>query len=83
MPAPVGMRLNEQWQIGAVQSFFSKFGTWFHRPIDFPAALCDPNGFVKFETEIEFLNCDGIKVGKETNVRKGISRLPGYVRVTR
>jgi hypothetical protein len=81
MPAPIGPRLNNEWNIGAVQSLFSKGGTWFHRLVDFPAALCDPNGFVRFETEADYLNCPNVRVRKETNVRPGISELPGYVRM--
>jgi hypothetical protein len=78
MPAPIAPSLNDEWNIGAVQAFFSSRGTWFHR---FPGALCDPNGFVRFETEADYLGCPQVKVGKETNVRPGISELPGYVRM--
>jgi hypothetical protein len=83
MPAPIGSRKNEEWEIGAAQAFYSESGTWFHRPVNFPAALCDPNGFVRFESESDYLSCPDIKVGKETNVRRGICKLPGYVQMRR
>lgn len=80
MPAAVGRRLNSEWRIGAVQAFFSETGTWFQRLEQFPGALCDPEGYVLFGDEASYLNCDHVRVGKKTNVHKGISRLPGYVR---
>jgi hypothetical protein len=81
MSAPIGPRKNAEWNIGAIQSLYSKWGTWFHRLVSFPAALCDLNGFIRFETEDDYLRCAGLNIGKETNVRQGISRLPGYVRM--
>jgi hypothetical protein len=83
MPRPIGPELNDKWHIGAQQAFFSSRGTWFHRLERFPGALCDPNGFVRFETEQEYLGCPSVAVGKETNVRKGICRLAGYVQMDR
>jgi hypothetical protein len=81
MPAAVGPRLNDEWRIGARQSLYSRHGTWFHRLLLFPAALCDECGYIRFDTEAAYLNHPNIKVGKQTNVRNGISHLPEYVRV--
>jgi hypothetical protein len=80
MPIPTGARLNAEWDIDVVHSLFSKTGTWFNRLERFPGALCDPFGFVRFETEAEYLNCSAIRVGKRTNVTGGIGRLRRYVR---
>jgi hypothetical protein len=80
MPGPIGPKLNDEWNIGVVQSLFSVTGTWFNRLVQFPAALCDPYGYIRFENEIEYLNCVGIKIGKRTNVASGISQLRQYVR---
>jgi hypothetical protein len=81
MPKSMGRRLNEEWKIGAAQSFFSTRGTWFQRLEQFPGALCDPHGYVLFENEASYLHCDHVNVGKKTNVHKGISQLAGYIRV--
>ncbi len=81
MPTPIGPRLNDEWNIGAVQCLFSSEGTWFHRLVDFPGALCDPQGYVRFENEAEYLNCPSAKIGKRTNIRPGINTLPSYVRM--
>ena len=81
MPTPIGPRLNDEWSIGAAQCLYSKDGTWFHRLVLFPGALCDQNGYVRFETETEYLNCPGANIAKRTNIHRGINRLPGYVRM--
>jgi hypothetical protein len=81
MPAPIGRIRNEEWGIGAVQAFYHRDGTWFNRLGRFPGALCDPNGYVRFETEAEYLNCPHIEVRVQTNVHEGISQIPHYVRM--
>jgi hypothetical protein len=81
MPGAVGNRLNDEWKIGAVQCFYSKDGTWFHRLVSFPGALCDPNGYVRFDNEQTYLNYPGVSVSKQTNVHAGIHTLQDYVRM--
>jgi hypothetical protein len=75
-----GRQLNEQWNVGARHSLFHKGGTWYNNLTSFPGALFDPNGFVMFDSVSEYRGCPGVSVEKETNVPKGISKLPGYVR---
>lgn len=80
MPAPIGLYLNKEWKIGAAQALYSAAGTWFHRLERFPGALCDQDGYIIFNNETEYLNCEYVKVGKQTNVPGGIKELVGYVR---
>jgi len=56
-------------------------GDGYNNLVDFPGALFDPNGYVLFKTEKDYLGCAYLKIGKETNVPKGIWSMPGYVKV--
>jgi len=76
-----GRRLNDEWQIGAAHALYHKDGTWFNVLERFPGALCDPNGYVVFRTEDQFLKCPNLRIGKRLTVPSGISQLPGYIRV--
>ena len=81
MPAAIGRIRNEEWGIGAAQTFYHRDGTWFNRLQPFPGALCDPSGYVRFETEAEYLSCLYLDVRVQTNAHEGISRIPQYVRM--
>ena len=57
-------------------------GTWYARLSRFPAALCDAHGYVRFNTERDFLECPYLQIGKKVGVPNGgISAIPGYRRV--
>jgi hypothetical protein len=73
--------LNGKWNVRAKHALYHKDGRWFNNLERFPGALFDPQGYVLFKTEEEYINCSYIKVGQETNVPKGISSIPGYIRV--
>ena len=75
-----GRQLNKEWEVGAKHALFHRDGTWYNNLKLFPGALFDPEGYVLFGTEEEYLNNPRVSVGKETNVPKGIFSLPGYVR---
>jgi hypothetical protein len=81
MAEPIGRHRNKEWRIGAAQAFFHRDGTWFNRLKRFPGALCDPNGYVRFETEVDYLNCPYLDVRVQTNAHRGINHIPGYIRV--
>jgi hypothetical protein len=76
-----GRQLNEEWRIGATQAFYHQDGTWFNRLQRFPGALCDQFGFIRVETEDDYLSHPHIRVGSQTNVPRGISQLDGYQRM--
>ena len=81
MTTRVGALLNERWSLGVRHALFHKDGTWYHQLRRFPAALCDPNGYVIFRTEREFRTCPHLKIEKDVNLRYHLSDLDGYVRV--
>jgi hypothetical protein len=76
-----GRALNEQWNIGAEHALYHKDGKWYERLEKFPGALCDPNGYVLFATEREFLECPALNIGIKVNVVGGIRSLPSYRRM--
>ncbi len=73
-----GDQLVERWEIPARQARFHRGGNWYEHLTQFPAALCDPNGYVVFETEHEYRNCQRLNLGKQVNVPGGIASIPGY-----
>ena len=77
-----GENLKRQWRIPAVQVRYHKDGTWFMPLERFPAALCDPNGYVIFQNEREYQASRYLEIGQRVNVPGGVSRVPGYVRVS-
>ena len=76
-----GSQLIQKWEIPARQAHFHRDGTWYEQLTRFPAALCDPNGYVVFESDEEYTSCPQLKLGKQVNVTGGISSIPGYNRV--
>lgn len=79
-----GRDLNRQWSVGAQHALYRRDGTWYHWLKRFPAALFDANGYVRFETKDDLLECSGLSGDEDKNwlnVSSGIASLPGYVRV--
>lgn len=77
-----GRSLSKLWGVKARHALYSENGTWYHLLEHFPAALFDANGYILFQTEAEYRNCTYLQFGKHLNVPKGISSIPGYIRVT-
>lgn len=75
-----GKQLNKEWKVGAHHALFSRDGCWYNNLEQFPGALFDPHGYVLFNNDKEYRSTPNVHVGKETNVRGGISHLPGYTR---
>lgn len=73
-----GESLNREWNVGARHALYHKDGTWYMPLERFPGAYFDPNGYVVFTTEHEYVNNPHLSIGERVNVRGGISRLPGY-----
>ena len=77
----IGQLLNQRWKINARHALYHKDGTWYHQLIRFPGILCDPYGYVLFETELDFQNCEKLSIDQDVNVNGHLSGIPGYVRV--
>ena len=74
-----GRQLNDEWQVGARHALFHSAGCWYNNLERFPGARFEPNGYVLFQTKEDYTNCPHLRIGKETNVPKGISSIPNYV----
>jgi hypothetical protein len=70
--------LARKWRVNVVHALYHKDGTYYHHLCDFPAALFDPNGFVIFYTEKEYINSPYLQHGVELHVPNGIALIPGY-----
>lgn len=76
----MGQLLNDEWKVGARHALYHKDGHWYNNLQEFPGALFDPDGCIIFETEEEYRNSSYLNIGQQTNVPKGISSIPGYIR---
>ena len=78
-----GVRLNEEWKVGARHALYHRDGFFYENLEYFPGALFDPNGYVLFKSKEDYLNCPYLQIGVKTNVPKRIASMPGYVRKTK
>lgn len=46
-------------EVGVQKMYADRNGYWFHRPLEYPAALTDGHGYAKFESEEELLQSLG------------------------
>jgi len=74
-----GNNLNQKWGIGARQTLFHKDGNFYECLRRFPGALFDPEGYLYFSTEEEYLSTSYLSRGIKLNVPGGIANVPGYV----
>lgn len=79
-----GRMLNRKWSVNAQHALYREDGRWYHVLERFPGVLFDAHGYIVFQTEREFRNCSYLSISDEVNVSdpKGISAIPGYVRVS-
>ena len=75
-----GRRLAVQHGLQVAQSYAHVGGTWYTVPAEFPAVLFDGEGYIAFQTKVEFDVCSGLNVGQTLNVYQGIASIPGYIR---
>lgn len=73
-----GGQLNRKYGLGVKQARYHKDGHFYEKLSEFPAALCDPDGYVIFKTEEEYLKNTNLNRGQKLNVLGGISNLPKY-----
>ena len=77
-PAGSGTALVQKHRIDFRQALFHKRGKFYSPLTQFPAALCDPNGYVVFSTEKAYRESPFLKIGSRVDVRAGISSMPQY-----
>jgi len=75
-----GKKLKAAWSIPAMRVYFHQDGTFYEVPLNFPAALCDMNGYVLFSSYEDLKNTPGISIGEKVNVHGGVFALKGYAK---
>lgn len=75
-----GEGLNRAFNLGARHALYHKDGTFFERLVMFPGILCDPKGYVRFESEAQFLGDSSLNIGEKVNVPRGLWSHPRYTR---
>ena len=76
---------HEKWEVPVAGkkncAYYHRHGTYWTRLTKFPGALFDPSGYVLFSDEETYLNCKGLRIGKQTNIESGIklAELDGFV----
>ena len=80
MSGLTGQQLNREWGVGVHHPLYHKDGSYYNHIRYFPGALFDPEGYVVFRTEKEYLSSPYLQHGKQLHVPGGISSVPGYVR---
>lgn len=76
-----GITLSRKWNVPAKQAHYSKTGNWYHRLTSFPSALFDPNGYLFFKTEEDYLSCQSLRINQDIWVSRCISSDPAYVQI--
>ncbi len=81
MKSNQGFILNKKWNVNAKHALYRSDGTWYHVLVDFPGAYFDDHGYLLFNTEEEYRSSKYFNVTKEVGISRGISKIPGYVRI--
>ena len=76
-----GKNLKEEWKIPAKHVLYHKDGNYYMHLQQFPAALCDPSGYVIFKTEGDYKNSSYLQHGIQLHVPNCISSMPGYIKM--
>ena len=75
----IGDQLNLVLNLNGLTARYSKDGSWFHHPKEFPAYFFDRDGYVLVSSEEEYQNDLFFSKGKSTHVKNGISSLKSYI----
>ena len=73
MPQLNAKSLVGRYKIDVKHQLYRKDGTWFHTLTEFPAALLDENGYIRFEAKADYekffadASRQGIRKSDETN----------------
>ena len=81
MSGLTGRQLNDKWNVGAKHALYHKDGNYYNLLKYFPGALFDPEGYVLFKTEKDYVSSSFLQHGQQLHVPGGISSMPNYVRV--
>lgn len=78
----IAKRIKTAFNLDAEHIFYFHEGNWYHNLRRFPGILVDRNGFIRFETEQDYLNSPYLQHGTRLHIRNGISSIPNYAEFT-
>jgi 5-methylcytosine-specific restriction protein A len=78
----IAIRINTAFNLGAEHIYYFHQGNWYHNLRRFPGILVDRNGYVRFDTEQDYLNSPHLQHGTRLHIRNGISTIPNYIEFT-
>lgn len=78
----IAKKINTNFNLEANHIFYFHQGTWYHNLKKFPGILVDRNGYVRFETEDDYINDSFLQHGTRLHIRDGISSMPNYIEFT-
>lgn len=73
-----GRSINKRYNLGAKHALYHIDGTFYERLEQFPGLLADPNGYVLYPTEEDFLNDAYLDVQDKVHVHDALARHPKY-----
>ena len=76
----IGRKINDKLKLGAAHTYFFHQGNWYHHLKRFPGILADSNGYIRIETEEDYLNHPYLKHGQRLHIKNGINSLGEYVK---
>lgn len=78
----IAKKINTAFNLNANHIFYFHEGTWYHNLKRFPGILVDRNGYIRFETESDYLNNVFLQHGSRLHIKYGICNIPGYIEFT-
>ena len=75
-----GKRLIRAYAIPAKRAYFSRSSRIYEVPAIFPAALCDPNGYVLLSSHSLLRQSRELRMGAKIVIFGGLKCLKGYTR---
>ncbi len=70
------------WKLPVQKAYYHKDGNWYMPLHEFPGALCDPHGYVLFNTREEYKRSTCLRHGVRLHVKHGISAMSNYQRMS-
>lgn len=75
-----GAQLNRKYRLGARHALYHKDGSFYERLTRFPGVLCDPRGYVRYESAQQFEQDSQLSVGDKVNIHRSLASHPRYKR---
>ncbi len=75
----IAKRIKTAFNLEVEHIYYFHEGNWYHNLRRFPGILVDKNGYVRFETQQDYLNSPYLQHGTRLHIRNGIMSIPNYI----